>query len=67
MGTPNNLLTTLDFPARTVSIGQHPFRGLSALNTLIFRGTTPPTIGSNDFGFANTPTIYVPDSAVSTY
>ena len=67
METPNNLLTTLDFPARTVSFGKHPFRGLSALNTLIFRGTTPPTIGSNDFGFAKTPTIYVPDSAVSTY
>ena len=60
-------ITELDFPSRLIYLGQHFFRGCTQLARLIFRSTTPPTIQSSDFGFANTPTIYAPDSAVSTY
>ena len=60
-------ITELDFPSRLVKLGQHFFRGCTQLTKLIFRSTTPPTIENSDFGFANTPTIYVPDSVVSTY
>lgn len=62
---PNSYLTTLDFPSRLIQLGQHPFRGLSALTTIIFRGDTPPTISSPDF--PSNCTIYVPDNALSTY
>lgn len=60
-------ITELDFPSRLAKLGQHFFRGCTQLTKLIFRSTTPPTIENSDFGFANTPTIYVPDSVVSTY
>ena len=60
-------ITELDFPSRLIYLGQHFFRGCTQLTRLIFRSTTPPTIQNGDFGFANTPTIYAPDSAVSTY
>ena len=60
-------ITELDFPSRLIYLGQHFFRGCTQLARLIFRSTTPPTIESSDFGFANTPTIYVPDSVISTY
>lgn len=66
MGSPISI-TELDFPSRLIRLGEHFFRGCTQLARLIFRSTTPPTIDSSDFGFANTPTIYVPDSAVSTY
>ena len=60
-------LTTIDFPARLSSIGQHPFRGLSSLTTLIFRGTTPPTSNGDGLDVPSGCTIYVPDAAVTTY
>lgn len=67
LGSPVSI-TELDFPSRLVQLGQHFFRGCTQLTRLIFRSTTPPTIYNGDFGFTNiTPTIYVPDSAVSTY
>lgn len=40
----------------------------SHINTLIFNGTTPPTIACGGFGLVNTDyTIQVPSSAVNTY
>lgn len=60
-------LTIIDFPARLSQIGQHPFRGLSALTTLIFRSTTPPTSKGDGLDVPSGCTIYVPDAAVTTY
>lgn len=63
-------LTQIDFPASVTSLGDSACQGTTG-KTFIFRGTTPPTIGTQCFGASATEisnsAIYVPDDYVNTY
>lgn len=72
-----NTLYSIDIPSTVTTIGNYAFSGAGSENVyanhlnVVFRGTTPPTIGTDIF---NRPTnrldrmtIYVPDASVSTY
>ena len=60
------LLTRIELPARTVDLGDHPFRQTS-LTTIILRATTPPTVGSSGLVLPGSATLYVPDESLATY
>lgn len=60
-------LVFAELPSTLTSIGDYAFWNCSALETLICRATTPPTMsGSNTF-VGTTCNIYVPDDSVNAY
>lgn len=72
-----NTLYFIDIPSTVTTVGNLAFSGAGSENTyanhlnVVFRGTTPPTIGTDIF---NRPTnrldritIYVPDASVAAY
>lgn len=61
-------VTKLDFPDSLITIGAQAIYFSAKINTLIFRSTVPPTLGSNAIsGNASTLKIYVPDESVDAY
>ena len=65
-----SLLTTLTIPASVTQIDYWAFTRCTALQEVIFEGTTPPTFTNKYSGVFHDycpPVIYVPDEAVSTY
>lgn len=65
-GNTTPLLTRIELPARTVDLGNHPFRNTS-IKTIILRATTPPTVGSDGLVLPGSTTLYVPDESLATY
>lgn len=61
-------VTKLDFPDSLITIGAQAIYFSAKINTLIFRSTVPPTLGSSAIsGNASTLKIYVPDESVDAY
>lgn len=60
-------LVRLDLSSNTLSIGDTAFVYCTALEIVICRATTPPSIVSNSFSRCPITNIYVPDGSVSAY
>ena len=61
-------LEIIDLPSTITSVGNTAFNGTRALRHIIFRGETPPTLGTTVFiGISSTTKIYVPDNVVNIY
>ena len=65
MGNTTTLLKRVEFPERLTNLSKHPFRN-STLTTIIFNGTTPPTV-TDGLALPGGATIYVPDVALTDY
>lgn len=62
------MLKTVAIPPQISSIPDNAFKGCSALETVIFTSTTPPSIGSNAFsGCDSHIACYVPTESVTDY
>lgn len=62
------MLKTVAIPPQTSSIPGNAFKGCSALETVIFTSTTPPSLGTDAFsGCDSHIAYYVPTGSVSTY
>lgn len=66
IGNTTPLLTRIELPARTINLGNHPFRNTS-LRTIILRATTPPTVESGGLALPAATILYVPDESLATY
>ena len=53
-------LTSITIPSSITSIGNNAFNYCSSLNKIEFKGTTPPTLGSNVFSNTNNCPIVIP-------
>lgn len=61
-------ITEITIPASVTDIGMWAFSNCTNLNTATFRGTTPPTIGTNVFAKSTAlEKIYVPNGSVEAY
>ena len=60
-------LTSIDIPSGITNIGRQSFYSCSSLTNITINATTPPTLGSNAFGYTNDCPIYVPSESVSAY
>ena len=59
-------LKEVDLGASVQSIGWGAFSGCSALESVIVRATTPPSLAAEAFKFSSCP-IYVPDASLEAY
>lgn len=61
-------LRAVELSDKITSIGQYAFYGCTALEKVIIRATTPPSLGNvNAFASTNNCPIYVPDASVDAY
>ena len=60
-------LTTICIPGKVKSIGYQAFCCCSSLSEVTCKATTPPTLGSEVFASANSPTLLVPAGCVDAY
>lgn len=62
-----NQLTSITIPSTVTRIGRNCFEYNTNLQSIVFKGTTPPTIESNALRPAGRCVYYVPSSAVNAY
>ena len=64
----NYNLTTITIPSTVTFVGNQAFYNCTALTSVTFSGTTPPTFGTGIFNnCANLSAIYVPQASVDAY
>lgn len=59
-------LTSITIPSNVASISNYAFNNCSALATVTCEATTPPTLGTNNFG-RSADSLYVPYASLSSY
>lgn len=61
-------LAKIDIPASVLSLGDAAFQDCASLSTILYRGTTVPSMGSQVFrSIASPATLYVPAGAVAAF
>lgn len=61
-------LTSITIPNSVTSLGDHCFRGCWGLTNIKMKSSTPPSAGSEVFGYCtNLTTVYVPKGAKEAY
>jgi hypothetical protein len=60
-------LTSITIPNSVTNIGDNAFYYCEGLTSITVNATTPPTLGSDAFGYTNDCPIYVPSESVETY
>ena len=60
-------LTSITIPSGVTTIGKYAFGSCTNLATVTCNATTPPTLGSSNFGSAANDVLYVPEASINAY